>query len=73
MRSLVQQHAKEGKEEGKEEGEAKAEEAPATEATAQCELLLTHSEHSDFVRCVSFDHSTLATTGDDGKVCVLHF
>ena len=35
--------------------------------------LVCASEHTDFVRCVSFDHRRLASCGDDGKVYLLHF
>ena len=49
------------------------EETPLPHALPRtCELLCA-TEHTDFVRCVAFDHQRLISCGDDGKVCVMYF
>ena len=35
--------------------------------------MLVDTEHSDFVRCVGFDHKKIVSCGDDGKVVVRAF
>ena len=46
--------------------------ASARALGASCELLCA-TEHTDFVRCVGFDHLRIVTTSDDGTVRLLHF